>query len=147
MKLLLKEFSVSGDLSYKITKINWCCDMVKEKEFIDLFSNPEDCLLIPKICIAIKDEFLDIDSGCAEVIPNSIEFCPYCGEKIFIDIVNQEDVSEYYNKLTEQELIFRKKSREGDSISKRQKNLASAVLLSDEANYYLSNDSIHSGRV
>lgn len=140
MNLSLKEFKVDENLAYKITKMDFCCDTIKECSIINLETEND---YTPRISICQSVEYyIDGDSyPTFECTP--IKFCPFCGKKIKIEIVDKEDVSEYYDELQDKETKLRIKSREIDSRKKSDELTSLARELSDELNYYLTNDSIH----
>lgn len=51
-----------------------------------------------------------------------IEYCPHCGERIVIEIVKEEDVTEQYKKLVDQRYMIHKKIQSTDS-KKKEKEL------------------------
>lgn len=140
MNLRLKEFNVDGYLSYKIIELKKCCDAIMNYSFIDLTSSMD---FAPSIGISQGIEITDSETSWYDVEHESIRFCPFCGEEIFLSIDEQEDVTECYNELQSQETKTRKKSREVDSKKKEAEYLELASAYSDELNFYLTNDSIH----
>lgn len=50
-----------------------------------------------------------------------IQYCPHCGKKISLKVVNTIDVSEEYEKLKENLDVLNKKYHETDSIKEREK--------------------------
>lgn len=143
MDIKLKEFIVGFDKSYKITDIKYCCDEIKNCECIELakqWGKDEP----PTICISEATGTYDGEIDY-EYIP--IKHCPFCGTKLFCSVLESEDLGEYYNAVRIQELDIRAAARKEDSKEKERELLKQARDLSDELNFYLKTDKIHSDRV
>ena len=141
MELKLKEFRVDDSPAYKITRARFCCDAIKKCAFVDL---GQDLEFVPQV--AISQEFVVYADGVdwQEIVYTKINFCPFCGEKITLDVEEIEDVSEYYGLLQKKGREYRHKSKVVDSKKEENELLEKARMHSDELNYYLTNDSIHS---
>lgn len=142
MKLSLKKFQIDEYyIAYKIIRMRLCCDDIKRCMFIDI-SQDDD--FEPQITVSqTTQQYIGDDIWLDEVDYTKITFCPFCGEKIIMSIDDVEDLSEYYKKLQTKELECRKKSRSVDSKKKEDEYLKQAEVLSEELNFYLTNDSIH----
>ena len=136
MKLSLKKFQIDEYyIAYKIIRMRLCCDDIKRCMFIDFE---------PQIAVSqTTQQYIGDDIWLDEVDYTKITFCPFCGEKIIMSVDDVEDLSEYYKKLQTKELECRKKSRSVDSKKKEDEYLKQAEALSEELNFYLTDDSIH----
>lgn len=140
MNLSLKEFKVDENLAYKITKFESCCDELKSCYFIDIETEND---YSPRIGICQTVEYYDGEDTQTSVEYTPIQFCPFCGESIKVEIIDMEDLSVYYNAIEMSLSRARKNARETNSKKKEKEYLAIARELSDELEFYLSNDSIH----
>jgi hypothetical protein len=141
MNLKLKEIKVDNCLAYKIVKARICCEQIKDCKFIDLYQRFD---YEPQIAISQKTkEYVGDDVWLNDINYTKIEFCPFCGEKIIVDIVQSEDETCYYNQLQEREIQARISSRNTDSKAEKKSYIRVAQDYSEELNYYLTNDSIH----
>ena len=141
MELKLKEFRVDNSHAYKITRARFCCDAIKKYIFVDL---GQDLGLSPQVAISQESTVYADGTDWQETDYTKIDFCPFCGEKIILDVVEIEDVSVYYILLQEAGLEYRRRSKDVDSKKEESELLEKARMYSDELNYYLTNDSIHS---
>ncbi len=81
------------------------------------FSIPHLCTSHTEVITSYEDEWEQTDNY-------PIQFCPHCGKKIKISVVDEIDVSDKYNKLSKrreelwkecQEQIVRKKRASGEN--------------------------------
>lgn len=123
MNIQLIKLKFENTCSYKYRPFKYCCEEIQNDKAIaftdeDFSSKYDYCISekpIPKFCMSYtktttsyEDENADEDEF--ETTKNyPIQFCPHCGKKIEIQIVDEIDVSERYRILSEQrEDLFRK---------------------------------------
>lgn len=115
MKIELIKLKFNNTYSYKYKPFKHCCKAIENNESIiftgeDLVCNdlfglvvrdsdentiPQFCTTHTKIWESWGDEFEETENY-------PIQYCPHCGKKIEIAVVNEIDVSEEYNKLSKQ---------------------------------------------
>ncbi len=69
---------------------------------------PQFCTSYTEVITSYEDEWEQTDNY-------PIQFCPHCGEKIEISVVEEIDVSDKYNELTKQRKELWKKYQRTDS--------------------------------
>lgn len=93
MKLTLKKISFDGRknersiVSYKILNLRKCCDEILGGD-VELNGDEID--------YERNEDYIHLAftyEGECELYYKSIEFCPFCGEKIFVEIVDYEDAT------------------------------------------------------
>lgn len=92
------------EYSYKYLPFQYCCDKLKNAEYIVFgddydYLDPNDCCdeydyTIPRFSITV-DEPVDWEDY-TELAYYKINYCPFCGQKININIVRDEDKSYQY---------------------------------------------------
>ena len=117
-----KDGSEYDIISYKIKSIEKCCNSIVNNPTIELSSQPFD---YNKEIYGVflvhgydnSDPYEDYHSMDYDYY--KIDFCPFCGEKIEIEIIEEIDVSEeYYNLKSERDEIH-KKWTNCDSIKRK----------------------------
>lgn len=104
VKIRFKNEYGDNEVSYKYLPFECCCEKLKNFEHID-FSDEYDCLnpndyddedgaTIPGFSICVEEPVAWEDMG--ELCYYRIGYCPFCGEKININVVREEDKSEKY---------------------------------------------------
>ncbi len=117
MKISVEKWTIDENVFYKTLKIEKCCDRVITSENITL--NNEYCE---------NDTYSDDNEYAVKLVRNEheydgydetyyekIDYCPFCGEKIEIDIVNTVDKTEEYKTLREERDLLWKKCCKTDS--------------------------------
>ena len=69
-------------------------DLVDEDKYMD-----EDGYIMPRVCISHKETWTEFDEEFERYENFPIEFCPHCGEKIEIEIVDEIDISDKMNNI------------------------------------------------
>ena len=120
--------------SYKIVNCEYCCEGIKELPNIDFFfqhtentDNPmaDDCEWNQDLGVMLKNEVTYHDSwdyddyGYTEQYYYKLNFCPICGEKIEIEVIDSIDVTEEYENLSKEREAIHKKWTRTDSIKKQ----------------------------
>lgn len=94
----------------KVQNIDWCCEELKKAPMIKPhreYYDKENKKFIPAMMIKDKDNFYKIN------------FCPFCGSPVIVDVVGGRDFSELYDSLVEDYEIIRGKFDDSDSIQER----------------------------
>lgn len=105
MKIDLVELKINGEKSYKYKPFKYCCTKMRDNPYID-FTNENVSSEngnfggshIPQFCVW-EDAFERVDNFF-------INFCPFCGEKIEVSVVEEKDISDTYKKLEEKKNFF-----------------------------------------
>lgn len=90
MKVKLIKQYFEGNVGYKIYQIKWCCSKLKESPSVQLRKSENDELPVM---------FIESVDCCDEYLRTEITYCPFCGEKIEIAVIREEDVTETYTRL------------------------------------------------
>lgn len=110
MKINLVRLKFNDTCSYKHKPFKYCCDELKNNGGI-IFTNEdlndlggeykdEDDYSIPQICTSHTETFNSWGDEFEQTDNYPIQFCPHCGEKIEINVVDEIDFSEEYNELS-----------------------------------------------
>lgn len=133
MKVELIKQLFDNTCGYKIKKMNWCCDGLKENPIIGLYSDYD---LIP--LVGIEEEYeIDCD-GWTDYRHYPIKFCPFCGKPIEISVVDEEDVSEEYKVLCKERDTLWEKVMKTDSKKKEMELRNKVNNLDQKINWYYS---------
>lgn len=123
MKIELIKLKFNDTYSYKYKPFKYCCDKIHQNKCI-VFTNEDltyydnykdDIQYIPQFCTSRKEIFKDYEDEWEQIDNYPIQFCPHCGEKIEIKVVNEMDVSEKYKKLINLRKELSKKCQKTDS--------------------------------
>lgn len=130
--------------SYKYKPFKHCCDEIQNDKAIvftgeDLVCNDtfglvvrdSDDNIIPQFCTSHTETFNSCGDEYEQTDNYPIKFCPHCGEKIEISIVDEIDVSDKYNELSKQREELWKKCQKTDS-KKKEAELREQVEKLDE---------------
>lgn len=126
MKIELIRQRFNDTRSYKYKPISWCCDKIKENPCI-VFSDEvytdddiDDECTFPTFALWYSEVIKDWDDEYEQDTYYKIKYCPFCGEKIEISVVGEEDVDDYYKILSKQREELWKKYNNTDSKKKAQ---------------------------
>lgn len=124
MEIKVEKWIVDGNVSYKILSIDKCCDkLINSKnttinngldEFNNYYDEDQDSYSV-KIA---RDEY-DYD-GWNDTYYEAINYCPWCGSRIEIEVINVIDKTEEYLSLRKERDTLWEKCRKTDS--KKQEN-------------------------
>lgn len=126
MKIELIKLKFNDTYSYKYKPFTHCCDEIQNDKAIvftgeDLVHS-DDCWdderYIPRFCTSHTETFNSWGDELEQTDNFPIKFCPHCGEKIEISVVDEIDVSDKYNKLSKQREELWKKCQRTDSKKK-----------------------------
>lgn len=131
MEIELIKLKFNNTHSYKYKPFKHCCDEIQNDKVIvftgeDLVCNDifglvvrdSDDTTIPQFCNSYTETFNSWGDKYEQTDNYPIQFCPHCGEKIEISVVEEIDVSNKYNKLSKQRDELWKKCQRTDSKKK-----------------------------
>ena len=136
--VIQREFELDGSVSrsFKICDCKYCCDGIKHFPNINFFyrttentDNPFedeygygfDLGIMLQRSVTYHDPWEYDSYGFTEEYYYKLNYCPVCGEKIEIDIVDNVDISKEYASLYNEREEISKKHRKTNSISRRDK--------------------------
>ncbi len=111
MKIELIKLKFNDTCAYKYKSFTLCCDEIKNDKAIvftgedinDIGGEYEDDgIFIPQFCNSHTEVITSYEDEWEQTDNYPIQFCPHCGEKIEISVVNESDVSDKYDELTKQ---------------------------------------------
>lgn len=126
MKIDLIKLKFNDTCAYKHKPFQYCCDAIQNDKAIvftgeDLVHS-DDCWdderYIPQFCTSYTETFNSWGDEWEQTDNFPIKFCPHCGKKIEISVVDEIDVSDKYNKLSKQREELWKKCQRTDSKKK-----------------------------
>ena len=139
MKIELIKLKFNDTHSYKYKPFTHCCDEIQNDKAIvftgeDLVYNDtfglvvrdSDDNIIPQFCNSYTETFNSWGDEFEQTDNYPIQFCPHCGEKIEISVVDEIGVSDKYNELSKQREELWKKCQRTDS-KKRESELREQV--------------------
>lgn len=89
---------------------------------------------IPQFCTSYTETFNSWGDEFEQTDNYPIQFCPHCGEKIEISVVEEIDVSDKYNELSKQREELWKKCQRTDSKKKESELREQAIKLDNQIN-------------
>ena len=125
MKIELIKLKFNDTHSYKYKPFKYCCDEIQNDKAI-VFTNEDlsplkhidDDNFIPQFCTSHTEVITSYEDEWEQTDNYPIQFCPHCGEKIEISVINEIDVSDKYNELSKQREDLWKKCQRTDSKKK-----------------------------
>lgn len=128
--------------TYKYKPLEWCCRELKDNPCVNLCSEDivnvdydDDGRFQPKMCIADNYEDGDYEYHWMTTDNHPIKFCPFCGEKITISIVGEEDHSKELEILEAEREKVLKDIRRTDSKKKTEELNDQRRTLDNRINY------------
>lgn len=127
MKIELIKLKFNDTHSYKYKPFTYCCDEIQNNECIELTNEnltnlnvdyDKEYGFIPQFCTSHTEVITSPEDEWAQTDNYPIQFCPHCGEKIEISVVDEIDISDKYKELTKQREELWKKCRRTDSKKK-----------------------------
>ena len=131
MKIELIKLKFNDTHSYKYKPFTHCCDEIQNDKAIvftgeelvcnDIFGlvvRDSDDTIIPQFCNSYTETFNSYGDEYEQTDNYPIQFCPHCGEKIEISVVDEIDVSDKYEELIKQRDELWKKCQKTDSKKK-----------------------------
>ena len=131
MKIELIKLKFNNTCTYKYKSFKYCCEAIQNNKniiftgedlvFDEVFGlDPSDYneSTIPQFCTSYTETFNSWGDEFENTDNYPIQFCPHCGEKIEIEVVDEIDVSEEYDQLSKQRDELWKKCQKTDSKKK-----------------------------
>ena len=107
MKINFVKINFNQTESYKYKPIKYCCPGIMRYPIVianeDLrdqnygYYGTDD---MPRVCISETIHRQDWDDEWDETENHVINYCPYCGEKIVLAVVDEKDCDELYQEVT-----------------------------------------------
>lgn len=123
MKIELIKLKFNDTCKYKYKPFTYCCDEIQNDKAI-VFTDEDindidgeyedDGVSVPQFCTSYT-EITSYEDEWEQTDNYPIRFCPHCGEKIEISVVDEIDVSGEYEELTKQRKELWEKCRKTDS--------------------------------
>lgn len=127
MKIKLIRLKINDTHSYKYKPFTYCCDEIQNDKAIvftgedinDICGEYEDDgVCVPQFCTSYTETVGSWEDEWEQTYNYPIQFCPHCGEKIEISVVEEIDVSDEYNGLTKKRKELWEKCQRTDSKKK-----------------------------
>ena len=142
MKIELIKLKFNDTCSYKYKPFTYCCDEIQNDKAIvftgeDLAPNydcEEDDIYVPQFCTSHTEIITSYEDEWEQTDNYPIRFCPHCGKKIQISIVDEIDVSDKYNELSKQRDELWKKCQRTDSKKEESELRKQVRNLDDQIN-------------
>lgn len=127
MKIELIRLKFDDTHSYKYKPFKYCCDEIQKDKTI-VFTGEDinyicgeyedDGVCVPQFCTSYTETVGSWGDELEQTDNYPIQFCPHCGEKIEISVVEEIDVSDKYNKLSKRREELWKGCQRTDSKKK-----------------------------
>lgn len=123
MKIELIKLKFNNTCSYKYKPFKHCCNEIQNDKAIvftgeDLVHS-DDCWdderYIPRFCTSHTEVITSYEDEWEQTDNYPIKYCPHCGEKIEISVVDEVNVSDKYKELPKQREELWMKSQRTDS--------------------------------
>lgn len=143
MKIKLIKLKFNDTHSYKYKPFTYCCDEIQNDKAIvftgedinDIGGEYEDDgVSIPQLCTSHTEVITSYEDEWEQTDNYPIQFCPHCGEKIEISVIDEIDVSDKYNELTKQREELWKKCQRTDSKKEEIELRNQVIKLDDQIN-------------
>ena len=133
------------EYSYKYLPFQYCCDKLKDFEYIKFndecnYSDPNEYLdkegsVVPGFSITFEKPVAWGDY--AEPVYHRINYCPFCGQKININIVREEDRTGQYAAMKRLREVKNELSLKTDSKSEYDKLFSEMREIDQEINEFI----------
>ena len=136
-KLIRQKFS--GNTAYKILSREWCCEQLKENPLVVPSSDyredgKEDS--IPALVLRREYTFHSYADEFTEISYFKINFCPFCGSPVSVEVAAEEDVSEEFEALSEKRKEIVRELKTNDSKKREKELLKERNHLDNQINWY-----------
>ena len=123
MKIELIKLKFNDTCAYKYKPFTHCCKAIQNdkaivfayEDLVHLDTYWEDERYIPRFCTSHTEVITSYEDEWEQTDNYPIRFCPHCGEKIEISVVDEIDVSDKYKKLYKLREELWKKCQRTDS--------------------------------
>ena len=145
MKIKVEKWITDGTISYKIISIEKCCDKLIDSKVTSIntaydryqcYDYGNDYIYSVKL---VQEEY-DYDGYIDETYNEEINYCPWCGSRIEVEIVNTIDKTEEYKTLQQKRNELWKKCCNTDSKNKECKLKEQVRALDIQINNLLTSD-------
>lgn len=143
MKIELIKLKFNDTHSYKYKPFIHCCDEIQHDKAI-IFTDDDindiggeyedDGRYIPQFCTSYTEVITSYEDEWEQTDNYPIQFCPHCGEKIEIEVVDEIDISEKYDELTKQRKDLWEKCQRTDSKKEESELREQVRKLDDQIN-------------
>lgn len=156
IQVLQREFESDGyyQKSYKICDCQYCCEKIKSIPNIDFYfeyaentDNPigEDGVnldlgVMLQHDVTTYDPWERYDLGYTQEFFYKLDYCPICGEKIEVEIVDNVDVTKEFELLAKERQEVHRKWMKTDSIKKQTEYLNRRQELDREIDSFYQTD-------
>lgn len=140
MKIELIRLKFDDTHSYKYKPFQYCCNEIQNDKAI-IFTGEDindiggeykdEGVSIPHFCTSHTETFNSWGDEYEQTDNYPIQFCPHCGEKIEISVVDEIDVSDKYKELSKQRDELWEKCQRTDS-KKEESELRNKVRKLDD---------------
>lgn len=147
MKIELIKLKFNDTCAYKHKPFTYCCDEIQNDKAIvftgeDLVCNDtfglvvrdSDDYIIPQFCTSHTEVITSYEDEWEQTDNYPIQFCPHCGKKIEVSVVDEIDVSDKYNELSKQRDELLKKCQRTDSKKEEHELRKQVRKLDDQIN-------------
>jgi len=144
MKIQAQEIRFDGEKSYKVVGFEKCCDSILNHDSVDL--NKACCELLGKVGYSVKLVETTVDYDYYEsdtdidYLYSKIDYCPFCQEKIEVEIVDIVDLSDRYFSLKNNRKDLWEKHNKTDSIKKQSELKQQVRELDDKIDEFYNSD-------
>lgn len=149
MKIELIKLKFDDTHSYKYKSFTYCCEAIQNDKAIvftgedinDIGGEYEDDgIFIPQFCTSHTEVITCYEDEWEQTDNYPIQFCPHCGEKIEISVVDEIDVSDKYDELSKQREELWKKCLRTDSKKEEYELREQVRKLDDQINDFYELD-------
>lgn len=140
MKIEFIKLKFNDTHSYKYKTFTHCCNEIQNDKAVIFIGEDiigeydDDGIYIPQFCTSYTETFTSWGDEFENTDNYPIQFCPHCGEKIEIEVVDEINVSEKYNELTKLREELWKKCQRTDSKKKEHELRKQVIKLDDQIN-------------
>lgn len=145
MKIEVSKWIFDDTCAYKIKSLTKCCDEIINSDVITLandYENGDDS----DYSVKLRDVNYEYDSYDGDYYDyttyESIQYCPFCGERIDVKIVEIIDKNDEYLELTQTRDELWNKYKKTDSIKKANKLQQEVGELDKKINELHMNDDL-----
>jgi hypothetical protein len=139
MNIKLIKINFKGTFAYNYLPFEYCCNEIRENESIEFtdrnfeytIDGSDELYPIPQFCINhnyIEGTYMDT---WLETTNYPIRYCPHCGEKIEVEVVDEVDLSSKYLEVENKRESLIKAANKTDS-KKRDKELTEQIRELDQ---------------
>lgn len=145
MKIELVKVNFDDQHVFKYKSFEYCCEDLKDDDDIILtdenivnldYCYDSDYVIIPRLCGSHLHIWNEYGEEFEDVTNRAISFCPYCGEKIEIIVVDTVDMTEKYIEANKQRETLKTKRRKTDSKKEELKLSDEIRKLDDQINWF-----------